>query len=183
MGIKYSVQRNRRVSSYRARDPRTQAVADIEIEHGWEFPLAEPKFNEDQQGYFFGNIPPHFSYLQSDPRVTGPAMRLAMRALMDHPGATPSNSLSVHSAPLVRKAVGLGLVKPPSHNESIEPNNSIGKEIRLLGYDLDEEIPRHRMEEARLATKNAFRGKKPLNEVQFGGQIPGQMSIFGHESD
>lgn len=125
MGIKYSKARRSLFTGqeYRAFDEDTGAAVTLYVDPAEEIPHTdddESVFRDGPQGQLFQHIPPKLETLIAHRDMQVPAMNLAMRAVMDHPGIRPSDNLSRHSAPLVRRAVQMGVMQPPKGIDNVD---------------------------------------------------------------
>lgn len=183
---------------YRVRDNDTKAAVDISVHGAQEVPTIQYgspdeyaynelkrhyQYNEDgkplgyavttleplEQGRMFRHVPAKFDHFNADPSMKIPAMTLAMRAVMDHPGIEPSGNLSSHSAKLVRKAVDLGVVNAPPSNRRIMAYNGIEFGPNKNNFDLNIEIPDQDVQRARHQVRSLIRPPKDNNHmsVQF----------------
>lgn len=178
---------------YRARDEKTNRGVHISVKQGWEQPNFRLENGEDgwdsfdegtvfkngPQGEMFNYEAPSFYSMFADESMRIPAMKLAMRAVMDHPGIVPSSDLSRHSAPLVRRAVEMGVVPLPRGLHSVEEigvtnNHRLSDEHAFEDY----KYPISDMEMGKATTeirKALQRDKprpKPLSTSQFQPQLP-----------
>lgn len=192
-----------REASYRARNTETNRTVGIEIMRGREQPrfdiaaghplldnYYEPSvFGDGPQGEMFHSIKPKFYSMFADRSMRVPAMKLAMRAVMDHPGIVPSNDLSKHSAPLVRRAVEMGVVPlPPGYTDAsqITRVNTAGFMEESSDYDFAHMLSDTEMGEANAAMRAALkRGKgQPLPHPKpLGMQFQPQLPIFEQPPD
>lgn len=162
--------------------PTYNAIEDDDLEEYYDPRIVfdEGEDTGTNQGSLFLRTVPTFDTFFSDPSMRGPAMKLAARALLDNPGVVPSNSLSKHSAPLVRRAAEMGVVSLPSDYDDpseIEVTNNYTLTPRHTREDYKREIPDIDMHEAKMFLRDTLRGhrepSKPLNTQQFQ-----QLSLF-----
>lgn len=127
--------------------------------------------------------PAEFSSFFADPSMRIPAMTLAARALIDHPGIVAAESLSPYSSRLVHKGMELGVVEGHPDNPAAEVTNSIGMIDREIvrppgGWSHANIIPDTDIREAKNFLRSRLRSQKEkpsnLNQHQFH-----QLSLFG----
>lgn len=205
MGINYSkvdypMYRER---AYQARNTENDRAVNIAIRRGVERPHfgwdreTEDDFirnayggigspGEMKQGEMFDYEPPEFYSMFSDPSMRIPAMKLAMRAVMDHPGIVPATDLSAHSAPLVRRAIRMGVVSLPqgySNVDQIRQTNGMHFNDVIEQDDHRDAIPDIDMKAANHLMREKLRESKPRTKPLSTSQFQPQLPIFEQPPD
>lgn len=161
-------------------DPWNHAGTDAREEERRYAEIRAAKGHHTQLSMLHGK-PAEFYAFSADPSMRIPAMTLAARAVLDHPGIVAADDLSAHSSRLVHKGMELGIIEGHPNNPAADITNEIGFDS-LVNFKpaagLTDKIPDIEIKEAKNFLRTQLRAgrEKPsnLNRNQFH-----QQTLFG----